>query len=158
MAFQYHRFRSGSSMVPIVVGLERYLTPGPVADLSTRIYRSQIYLWIPQQMDTHQQPTTKCQPVIPPEYRYFLTLIAHIPVPVPRSKILCGWGIMGARNNFLSSSITYFAWDISIRSSSSSSIGSPYSTHRCQNSAPVLDLWISPSFPYAAYVLPCSSI
>lgn len=108
-------------------------------------------------MDTHQQPTTKCQPVIPPEYRYFLTLIAHIPVPVPRSKILCGWGIMGARNNFLSSSITYFAWDISIRSSSSSSIGSPYSTHRCQNSAPVLDLWISPSFPYAAYVLPCSS-
>lgn len=59
----------------------------------------------------------------------------NLPVPVPRSSIRCGFGMMGARKSFLSRSIRYFACDMSILSSSSSSIGSPYSvgeTHRGQ--------------------------
>jgi hypothetical protein len=59
----------------------------------------------------------------------------NLPVPVPRSSIRCGFGVMGARKSFLSRSIRYFACDMSILSSSSSSIGSPYSvgeTHRGQ--------------------------
>src|SRR4051794_37688833 len=53
--------------------------------------------------------------------------IPNIPVPVPRSRIFCGFCGMGARNSFFSNSITYLACDMSIRSNSSSSIGNPYS-------------------------------
>jgi hypothetical protein len=97
--------------------------------------------------------------LLPPHFAGILTSIAHIPVPVPKSRIRCGWGSMGARNSFFSSSITYFAWDISIRSNSSSSIGRPYSMRQCQRFCRTqgISLEFAPSFPYAAYVLPCSS-
>jgi hypothetical protein len=49
------------------------------------------------------------------------------PVPVPRSKIRWGFFVRGARNSFFSRIIKHFACDMSILSSSCSSIGRPYS-------------------------------
>lgn len=96
-----------------------------------------------------------CQPSASPPP---LELGNDSPVPQPRSSILCG-GLMGARYFFLPISAQYLTWHMSMRSSSASSIGRPYSGSKvsrfegpgactgCQ----------SPSLPYVAYVLPPST-